>query len=279
MEQYTKIIACADIHIPAYSGIDDMKRIMSKFMESAKKVSEENTEGKTAIVIAGDIFNDKIKITNEAMLLAHWFFNEIRFIGDTYIFAGNHDMLLNNQERVDSLTSLVQISQFENPKIIYLDKELGYKSGCFTKDNVTFCLYSSFDGFSTPNIKAERIKYPNNKFIGLIHTDINGATTPTGFATERGLDPMVFSDCDFVIAGHIHKFQEITQNGVPIVYCSSLKQQNFGESITYHGFVLWDLKDNSYEFVDVSDDEGGYYKFSIHDIEDIQNDEEELINL
>jgi DNA repair exonuclease SbcCD nuclease subunit len=83
------------------------------------------------------------------------------------------------------------------------------------------------------------------------------------------------------MAGHIHKRQEIKKNGVRVVYSSSIKQKDFGESISAHGFVLWDLEDHdeiTYKYVNVTNPDGGYFRFDIKDIEDFANDDEELIN-
>ena len=92
------------------------------------------------------------------------------------------------------------------------------------------------------------------------------------------IDLDVFSGLDFVIAGHIHKHQELKKNGVKAVYCSSLIQQDFGENIYGHGFVVWDVENKDYEFVEVESDYG-YYKFKISTPEDINNDKEQLINI
>jgi DNA repair exonuclease SbcCD nuclease subunit len=114
-------------------------------------------------------------------------------------------------------------------QVSYIDKDLDYKSGIIVDDNVAWCLFSSFDSFNTPDIMVhkEANKSKNLTYVGLIHGDVNGAITTTNYVTDNGLDPKVFDGCDFVIAGHIHKRQEIKKNGIPIVYCSSLKQQNF----------------------------------------------------
>ena len=118
-------------------------------------------------------------------------------------------------------------------------------------------------------------------YVGLIHADVNGAITVTNYVTENGVDPGVFNGCDFVIAGHIHKRQEIKRDGVRVVYCSSIRQNNFGESISGHGFVLWDIEDPEeieYKYVDVPNDDGGFIRFDISDFSDIEQDKEELIN-
>jgi DNA repair exonuclease SbcCD nuclease subunit len=115
--------------------------------------------------------------------------------------------------------------------------------------------------------------------VGLIHADINGAITDVGYTTDKGLSPKHFEGLDFVIAGHIHKRQEIKKNGVKIVYCGSLIQQNMGENLTGHGGVIWNVQDRTWEPFDLDRGEYGYYKFVIDDIDDIDNNMEKLLNL
>lgn len=274
-----RIISCSDIHIPSYKGIEELKVILNKFINECKTIANEIGKDNVRIVVAGDIFHNKISITNESIMAAGWLFSQLNDICKTIVIAGNHDLLLSNLNRVDSLTSLFEICDYDN--VVFLDKELGYKSGCLVDDNVVWCLYSCFDEFSSPSIAAEKIKNEDKIYVGLIHGDINGAVTATGYLTEDSLSPAVFKDCDFVIAGHIHKQQEIKKNGVRIVYCSSINQKDFGESILGHGYVLWELdkKDYPYEFVNIDNSDGGFYKFSINTIEDLENDDEILINL
>lgn len=276
----TKIIACADLHIPSLTGINEVKDTLGKFIDEVKGiVNEEGDPDNVRVVVLGDIFHNKIAITNESILCASWFFSELDKVCRSYVIAGNHDMLMNNMDRVDSLSPIFEIGKY--PNVVYLDKELGYKSGCYKDKNVVFALYSSFDGFADPMAAAERVKYPDCTFAGVIHADVNGAVSPAGFESKNGLDPNIFKDCDFVMAGHIHKRQELKKNGVPIVYCSSMEQRDFGESVNGHGYVLWDLSDPDeidYEFRDIPNDERGYYKFSINNINDIEDNKEELIN-
>lgn len=276
----TKIIACADLHIPSLTGINEVKDTLGKFIDEVKEiVNDEGNPDNVRVVVLGDIFHNKIAITNESILCASWFFGELDKVCKSYVIAGNHDMLMNNMDRVDSLSPIFEIGKY--PNVVYLDKELGYKSGCYNDENVVFALYSSFDGFADPMVAAEKVKYPDSTFVGVIHADVNGAVSPAGFESKNGLDPNIFKDCDFVMAGHIHKRQELKKNGVPIVYCSSMEQRDFGESVNGHGYVLWDLSDPDeidYEFRDIPNDERGYYKFSINNINDIEDNKEELIN-
>ena len=281
----TKIIACSDIHIPSLKGIDELKETLTVFIEKCKKIVE-NEDGpeNVRIVVAGDIFHNKLAITNESILCANWFFSELDKICKTFIVIGNHDFLMNNTGRADSLSPLFEIGSYK--QVYFLDKELGLQSGIYKDDNIAWCLYSSFTGFNTPDINVHKeaekgTDNPAEIYVGVIHGDVNGAITTTNRVTENGLDPGIFDGCDFVIAGHIHKRQEIKKNGVRIVYCSSIRQRDMGESINGHGFVLWDIEDPEdieYKYVDIPNPDGGFYKFVVNDISDIQNDKEELLN-
>jgi len=282
----TKIIACADIHIPALKGIDELKEVLTRFIDQCKKIAKEEGPEQVRIVVLGDIFHSKINISNESILCANWFFSELDKICKTIVIAGNHDFLMNNTDRIDSLTPLFKIGTYN--QVVFLDKELNYQSGIYDDDNVSWCLYSSFNGFNKPDIEAHKALYKetdkkDNFYVGLIHGEINGAITVTNFVSETGVSQDMFDGCDFVMAGHIHKRQELNKNDVKIVYCSSINQKDFGESITGHGFVIWDLDvddklDVSYKYVNVPNPEGGFYKFKINDISDLEKDEEELIN-
>jgi DNA repair exonuclease SbcCD nuclease subunit len=198
---------------------------------------------------------------------------------DVIVVCGNHDYLANNKNRVDSITPIVSIAN--NERVRYIDSELMFESGYIVDDNIVWCLYSTFDDFNTPDLTEFEVDYPDNDFVkvGLIHGDINGAVSDTNRVTDKGLDPNTFSVVDFVIAGHIHKHQEIKKNGVKIVYCSSLIQQDNGESIHGHGYVVWDTETCEYEFMELENEKYGFFKFRINDINDIEEDKEVLVNL
>ena len=53
-----------------------------------------------------DLYNNKIAITNESLIAMNWFLSELNDICKTIVIAGNHDMLMNNTERIDSLIPL-----------------------------------------------------------------------------------------------------------------------------------------------------------------------------
>lgn len=274
-----KIISCADVHFRNLEGLDDLKETLQIFIEKCKEIiANEKSPDNVRIVVAGDIFESKISISNESNISVGWFLGELNKLCKTIVIAGNHDLVLYNLQRVDSISPLFEIGNFEN--VVYLDKELGYKSGCYVDDNVVWCLYSIFDDYNRPEVSEMHIRYPDKKLVGVFHGDVNGSTNFADRETENGMDGGVFEGLDFVIAGHIHKQQEIDVAGVKIVYCSSIKQKDFGETVTGHGFILWTLtpKNAKYEFIQITNPKVGYYKFKINDISDIEEDKEELLN-
>ena len=65
---------------------------------------------------------------------------------------------------------------------------------------------------------------------------------------------------------------------IKIVMPSSLIQQNFGENVTKHGFLFWDVESKTFTEHDV-DNRFLYYQFKIKSIEDIENGTEIITNL
>ena len=65
---------------------------------------------------------------------------------------------------------------------------------------------------------------------------------------------------------------------IKVVMPSSLIQQNFGENVTKHGFLFWDIESKTFTEHDV-DNRFLYYQFKIKSIEDIENGTEIITNL
>lgn len=276
----TKLIGIGDIHIPnTLKGLDDLKGVFETFYDQARKiVKEAGGPDNVRIAVLGDVFDMKLDITNEGLLAGHEFLQELDKICPTIVIAGNHDLNLQNLSKIDSITPIFEMSTFKQTR--YLDMELGYKSGFVKDDNVVWCLYSTFSSFEKPEFMPDKETNPDKsvKYIGLIHGEINGATTPNNMVSENALSVNLFDGTDFVFAGHIHKQQVIPGNGTNIVYCSSLKQKNYGETVSGHGFVLYDVETGGFEFIETPNKTTSFYKFSITDLDDVDNNEEILLN-
>lgn len=271
-----KIIQIADLHIPNSNEKRPYDQMLESFLKQlyVNEIKDQNPE-EIRIVVCGDTFKNKIKTTNEAKAMFHTLLNYLNEMCRTYIFAGNHDMLENNHDRMDSINPTFEIEGvYEN--IVYLDKYLDFKSGYVEDENIVFALYSMHDNFAPTNVEHDM--YPDHKIVGLYHGDVKGAVTDVGRMTPDGIDTSLFSECDCVMAGHIHKFQELKKDGVPIVYAGSVFQQDESENTTGHGYVVWNMEDMSYKHVEV-DNDYRIFKFKIDDYDAFTNDVEDLINL
>jgi DNA repair exonuclease SbcCD nuclease subunit len=79
------------------------------------------------------------------------------------------------------------------------------------------------------------------------------------------------------MAGHLHKRQVLKRGDAEIVYPGSLIQQTFGETVSQHGFAVWDVESMTCKFIDM-DTDYGLYDVEIDNIDDIDEDKERLIN-
>lgn len=65
---------------------------------------------------------------------------------------------------------------------------------------------------------------------------------------------------------------------IKVVMPSSLIQQNFGENVSKHGFLLWDVESKTFTEHDV-ENKFPFYQFKIKSLEDLDNGTEVLTNL
>lgn len=270
-----KIIHLSDVHIRNFLRMDEYGEQLTKFIEKCKEIAEPYDRDEIRILIAGDLIHQKNTISPELFAFTSTFIRQLEDIANVIVIAGNHDLVVNNTSRKDAITSLFETADFKNSYL--LDYELNYNSGYIVDDNITWALYSIYDDFMRPNIEEVREKYPNNKVIGLYHGTIVGSTLNNGTVVDSGLSGDIFEGCDCVMVGDIHKRQVLKRGDVEIVYPGSLIQQTFGETVTQHGFALWDVETMNYEFVDLESDYG-LYKFEISSFDDIDNDKEIVCN-
>ena len=104
-----------------------------------------------------------------------------------------------------------------------------------------------------------------------------GSKTAIGYEFEEAADLVQFEGCDMVMLGDIHLRQAFEHKGIKIAYPSSMIQQDFGERVKGHGFLIWDVEKKNFKAYDIPT-EYGYFKFKISSLEDLENDKEQLMN-
>jgi hypothetical protein len=136
-------------------------------------------------------------------------------------------------------------------------------------------VYSQFQGNIPPEIDtAVGFK------IGLFHDPVAGLTTDLGFDFgSHAYDTEKFNGLDLVLCGDVHKRAVFNiPNGKRGVMIGSLISQNFGESITKHGFGIYDLETDEYSFVDLHNPKP-FLSFKIDSIDNLVDGTEKLVNL
>jgi DNA repair exonuclease SbcCD nuclease subunit len=116
------------------------------------------------------------------------------------------------------------------------------------------------------------------KKIGLFHGPVVGLTTSIGFKFEDGFEASKFEGCDLVLCGDIHKRQVFDIPGNKKAYMiGSTIQQNFGESLTNHGYGIYQVDKDDYTFVDLPNPKP-FLSFKLSSFEDLESGSEKLVN-
>ena len=263
-----KIVHVADLHIRTYQYHDIYKKQFELFLEDVKEQLKDYPHEEVRVVIAGDIAHQKINISNEQMMLTSWLIKELADnVGKVVIIPGNHDFLENNVQRLDSITPVVELLDHKN--VSYFRN-----TGVYEDENIKWVTYSLYEH----NQKPEYTK-TDGFYVGLFHGPIQGLSTDLGFEFDGAFSPLNFVDLDLLLCGDIHKRQMFTlPGGGKAIMIGSLIQQNFGETVNYHGYGIYDVETDEYQTFEVYN-ERPFLHFSINDIEDIENGEEELLNV
>ena len=277
MKDIKLVIHCADIHIRNVQRHEEYAQQLERFVEKCKEIAAPYQKEEVRILICGDLVHSKNQISNELIVFASVFLRKLEQIAKVIVISGNHDLVVDNQTRTDTLTALFETARFSN--CYFFDKMLGYKSGCITDANIVWALYSIYDDFMAPSLDTiKEYKEKGSKIIGLYHGSVVGARLQNGTVMDNGLKTKAFEGCDIVMAGHLHLRQTLHQGSTPIVYPSSLLQQTFGETVKAHGFAVWNIENMSVEFIDLETNYG-LYAMEIDSVEDIDNDKEKYLNL
>lgn len=250
LKKISKIIHCADIHIRNLRRHDEYGKQFNKFYDEVKRVKDDNT----LIYIGGDIVHTKTDMSPELIDVVSEFLTTLSNIAPTIVITGNHDANLNNPDRLDALTPI--INNLKNPNLFYLKD-----TGLYQFGDVIFSVFSIFDEpdkyIPASDIVGDQIK------ISLFHGPVTNSVTSVGFNIQGSTDISIFDGYDYALLGDIHMLQYLNHDET-IAYASSLVQQNYGESYENHGFICWDLVKKTKRFYHL-DNESGFHTLHLSD--------------
>lgn len=201
--------------------------------------------------IGGDIAHSKTEMSPELIDQLSRLFKNLSDIVPTIIIAGNHDCNLNNLNRLDCLTPIVE--NLNHPNLHYLKR-----TGIYTCADTDFVVWDVWDK-EKDYIKAKDVPGDRTKVV-LFHGTVDRSETDLGFKLPSKVKMSMFKGYDLGLLGDIHKRQHLNKEET-ISYCGSLVQQNHGEDIG-KGYLLWDVPNRKSEYVEIHND-FGYYTIDI----------------
>ena len=243
-----KIYHIADVHIRNVKRHKEYRLVFERMFEEIRNRGTKDS----LIYLAGDIAHAKLEMSPELIKEISWLFTQCSQHAPTILIAGNHDCNMNNSDRLDVLTPIVEALNL--PNFHYLKDTQLYEMG-----EVGFSVFSIFDKRNNW-LGADKFSSNIKTKIALFHGPVDTSQTDIGYVvSSRHFTSDMFDGFDLALLGDIHKRQEmLSPSGCKVVYAGSLIQQNFGESLDKHGFLVWDLDTLTYEGVDIQNDYGYY---------------------
>ncbi len=229
----------SDIQIRNLKRHQEYEEVFERTYEEIKK-----NKDNAVVYIGGDIAHSKTDMSPELVHQLSNLFKNLADICPTIIIAGNHDCNLNNLNRMDVLTPIV--NNLNHKDLHYLKDSGVYKCAdvsfvvwdCWTKEE-DFILSDDVDG--------------DTKVV-LFHGTVDRAETDLGFFLPSDVHIDKFKGYDLGLLGDIHKKQFLNKEKT-IAYCGSLVQQNHGEGLS-HGYLLWDVPKRKSEYIEIPNDYG-----------------------
>ena len=230
-----KIIITADLHNGIPDKLDDSIWAMDIIRQYAI------TKNIQHIIIAGDLFHDRININIPVLNKVYDFF--IRVKKDRqhwYCFPGNHDLFLKNSWEINSLHPFRDlISIIEETRSIEIDKQ---------KFWIVPFVYQEKEYMKIIN-EIESNNHTKNDIL-LTHIGANNAKLNECFLLKNW-SIINFDETKFkrIFSGHFHCHQSVGK----LLYVGSPIPFRFDEGVIDHGFITYDTKSESYEFIKIYD--------------------------
>lgn len=210
-------------------------------------------------VVSGDIFHNKNVIGNHGLMLYKQFLEGLTALGRVILFHGNHDRNQNEINQPSLITSTVNIN---NLTILH-------SSQSFVIDDVGFSYLSIDDTLNDqstsgrinelptfPAISHQNLKYK----IALFHGTFANVKLYNGTEVTDTQNPYPFKlleEFNYALLGDIHLRQKGSYNNYTLWgYAGSLVQQNYGEDIINHGYMIWNIRNATIKEVNVYNEIG-----------------------
>lgn len=194
-----KIAHLADIHVRGLTRHDEYRTVIEAFCDDARRRAVDQ------IVIAGDVWHTKSTgISPESIDLMTWMFRSMSDVvsdraGIVNVVLGNHDGVLSNASRQDTISPIVAAMAVPNVVVRKTSDVYLLETG------VNLCVYSVFDVSGWDRVRPVEGDYN----IAVYHGPVMGAESDLGWKMETEMTVEWFDRLgyDLVLLGDIHRRQ------------------------------------------------------------------------
>jgi len=201
LKNVEKVYHLADIHIRNVKRHTEYVGVFENFYNQVKQDNYDNA----LIFIGGDIAHAKTEMSPELIKQISSFLRECSKLHPTLVIAGNHDCNLNNPDRLDVISPIMDMMDDDN--LFYLKDSGVYKIG-----DVAFGVFGIFDD-PAEYVNGQDIDDPEiTTKIAVYHGAVKRSMTDIGYVVMGGdIELPMFSGYDIVMLGDIHKYQELQE--------------------------------------------------------------------
>jgi hypothetical protein len=268
------LIHLADIHLR--KGSSKFKTYEDVINNLFRKVDE--IEGDKMFVVCGDIIHDRNTLDAFVVQLFSQFIRGMASRGEVVVIQGNHDHHPSHADTdapYDILGALINALDLDT--VHYIDN-----TGGVTINGVFFGTVTIHDANEVGDVRANAVKDDLPSFpiadadaahrVALWHGGISSCRYGNMSVKSKGVSLKWFKGYDVALLGDIHLQQvgnhvfKMDADGKPKMafsdtditwgYPGSLPQQDHGEQLWDHGFLVWDLERRTVEPVHVPSPEG-----------------------
>lgn len=210
-----KIAHLADIQVRYGKRHDEFQTVFQRTCDDLRQQKPDR------IVLAGDIFHDKVKLSPSSIELVSKFMFDLSDIAPTDVILGNHDLNLKQLEQGDALTPIFEIAKRlgrDDKAVVVTDEN---EDGMdFWKKSIYYYPNSGFIDLSPELVCGifsckdnKMLKFPQKDpaktYIALWHGTLYGSKMDNGYdATGDDLVNLsTFNGYDAVLMGDIHEHQ------------------------------------------------------------------------
>lgn len=232
-----KLILLGDTHLGASKSSDILHDYMEKFYDFMFAYIADHPEIK-AMVQVGDLYDERKQVYFNTLHRSRKYFTDRLYdsgLNRVVVFAGNHDVLFKNTNRISSVNLLH--GEDDNFDVI----DMGPKTLSFDGVGIDF-----YPWINAENLD-ESVKYAreSKSKYAMGHFEFKGFPMHPGSIAETGMSHTLFKRYDCVFSGHYHTISQEDN----VQYIGTPYELNWSDCEDPKGFWIFDTETGEKEFV------------------------------